>query len=103
MSARKEIKTELSVALKDVQKAPHREELWDRLEEVVVAQQKPEEAAELYRKVVRETTRAETIGIIGQRAVKFHEEWFGAQADGLLEIVSRVLEVDPAADWALRR
>jgi tetratricopeptide (TPR) repeat protein len=103
MSARKETKDQLAAALKDVQKAPHKEELWDKLEDLAATQQRPEEVAELYRKLIRESKKIELVPILGQRAVRFHEEWFGAQAEDLLEILTRVLEVDPGSEWALRR
>src|SRR4051812_38210662 len=103
MSVRKENKSELSAALKETQKSPAREELWDKLEELVAAQQRPEEVGELYLKLVREQSKPELLAMLSQRAVRFHEEWFGAQADALVTILTRVLEVEPAAEWALRR
>ena len=58
--------------------------------------------AGLYRSVLREGG-PELATLLGQRAVRFHEEWFGAQADELAEILTRLLEIDPATGWALRR
>src|SRR3954447_24775761 len=103
MSARKENKSELAAALKEAGKAPAREELWDKLEDIVAAQQRPEEVGELYLKVIKEQNKPELLTALGRRAVKFHEEWFGAQAEALGTILTRVLEVDAAAEWALRR
>ena len=53
--------------------------------------------------MIRETQRADLVAVLAPRAVRFHEEWFGAKADELEEILTRVLAVDPAAEWALRR
>src|SRR5688572_29345960 len=103
MSARKESKSELGTALKEAQKAPHREEHWERLEEMAAAGQRPDEVAELYRKVVRDADRPELLAVVGPRAVRFHEEWYGTAAEGLEEILARVLEVDASSEWALRR
>lgn len=103
MSARKQTNSELGAALKEAAKAPHKDELWARLEEIAAAQQRPDEAGELYRSVLRETDKPELVATVGPRAVRFYEEWFGAQADELVEILGRVLEVDPGAEWALRR
>ena len=47
--------------------------------------------------------RDDLVAMLAPRAVRFHEEWFGAKADELEEILTRVLTVDPAAEWALRR
>jgi tetratricopeptide (TPR) repeat protein len=103
MSARKETKSELGAALKEAEKAPHKEEHWTKLEEIASAQQRPDEVAELYRRVLRENNRPELVSALGQRALRFHEEWFGGKADELVEILTRVLELDPSAEWALRR
>jgi tetratricopeptide (TPR) repeat protein len=103
MSARKETKSELGAVLKEAERAPHKEESWNKLEELASAQQRPDEVAELYRRVLRENDRPELVSALGQRALRFHEEWFGGKADELVEILTRVLELDPSAEWALRR
>jgi tetratricopeptide (TPR) repeat protein len=103
MSARKETRSELGTALLEAERAPHNEEHWVRLEELASAQQRPDEVAELYRRVLRESSRPELAMDLGPRAVRFHEEWFGGKADELGEILTRVLEMDPGAEWALRR
>ncbi|HEY0715233.1 MAG TPA: hypothetical protein VGF45_21310, partial [Polyangia bacterium] len=103
MSARKETRSELGMALLEAERAPHKEEHWLRLEEMASTQQRPDEVADLYRRVLRESDRPELANHLGPRAVRFHEEWFGGKADELGEILTRVLELDPGADWALRR
>jgi tetratricopeptide (TPR) repeat protein len=107
MSTRKETRSELGAALKDLAKGPsanlYKEEVWTQLEDLAAREQRPDELGELYRKVIRETQRADLVAVLAPRAVRFHEEWFGAKADELEEILTRVLAVDPAAEWALRR
>jgi tetratricopeptide (TPR) repeat protein len=103
MSARKETKSELAAALKEAAKAPHKDEPWNHLEEVAAREQRPDEVADLYRKVVREADRPELLALVAPRAVRFHEEWYGVKADELAEILTRVIELDPNAEWALRR
>jgi hypothetical protein len=103
MSSRKDTKDILLAALKDAQKAPQKEELWDRIEEMAANQQRPDEVAELLRKLVRDSNKPELVDSLGRRAVRFHEEWFGATADALVEILTRVLEIDPTSDWGLKR
>ncbi len=103
MSPRKDTKDLLLLALKEAQKAPHKEEIWEKIEEMAAAQQRPDEIAEVLRALVKECEKAELIDALGKRAVRFHEEWFGAQAEALVEILTRVLEVDPGSDWALAR
>jgi tetratricopeptide (TPR) repeat protein len=103
MSAKTEQnRPDLAAALSEVHKTPEREELWTRLEALAADWQRPDEVAELYRQVLRQGT-PELAALLGQRAVRFHEEWFGAQADELVEILMRVLEADPTTGWALRR
>ena len=102
MSAKKENRPELAEALKEAHKAPETEGLWNRLEELAASAQRPDEVAQLYRTVLKDGG-PELAGLLGQRAVRFHEEWFGAQADELVEILTRILESDPTTGWALRR
>ncbi len=102
MSAKKENRAELAEALKQAQANPEREGLWIRIEELAASAQRPDEVAALYRAVLRDGG-PELATLLGQRAVRFHEEWFGAQADELADILTRILEIDPGTGWALRR
>lgn len=103
MSAPRKDPADLAVALREAQRAPDRAELWDKVEELASAAQKPEEAADGYRKALKLSKPPELVMALGQRAVRFHEEWFGAQDDALGTILERMLEADPAADWTVRR
>ena len=53
MSAKKEDRPELAAALEEAQRAPQREELWNRLEDLAASAQRPDEVAGLYRSVLR--------------------------------------------------
>lgn len=82
--------------------APDNEEAWDNLEELAATHQLPEAVANAYLKALRGDTSAELANLLGQRAVRFHNEWFSDTAP-LITVLTRVLEVDPTIDWAFER
>ncbi len=50
----------------------------------------------------RARSRFDAVTLLGERGVAFQEEWF-EDAEGVVRILERVLEVDPHADWAFNR
>src|SRR5690606_14249566 len=57
----------------------------------------------LYRKVLAQELDNALADSIGKRAAQFHEEWFSEDSPHLAEVLTRVLELDPTAEWALQR
>ncbi|HEY8430309.1 MAG TPA: hypothetical protein VIL20_18135, partial [Sandaracinaceae bacterium] len=90
-------------ALAAAEEAPDNEESWDVLEELAGELQRPDEVGALYRKVLALDLSAETAEVLGQRAARFHEEWFAEDSPYLAEVLTRVLERDPTSEWALQR
>lgn len=83
---------------------PESDEAWDQLEDIAGAAQSPDELSTLYREVLSSDLSIEVAGNLGQRAVGFHEEWYAEDSPLLVEVLSRVLEIDPqAGDWAFQR
>lgn len=76
---------------------------WDVLEGAAEESQRPDEVAELYRKVLGQHLPAETAMQVGERAAHFHEEWYGEDSPHLVEVLHRMLEVRPDAAWPLER
>lgn len=93
---------ELVHALASVRAAPNDDGLWDDLEEVAAKLQRPEHVAALYAEVLREATDSDRVVALGERAVRFHDEWF-EDASALVDVLRRVLDVQPEADWAFHR
>ncbi|MEM9072099.1 MAG: tetratricopeptide repeat protein, partial [Myxococcota bacterium] len=77
---------------------------WDELEDFAAASQTPDEVAALYREVLGGELPSDVASDLAQRAVQFHEEWYREDSPVLVEVLSRVLEVDPtASEWAFQR
>ena len=93
----------LEDALTAASDEPHNEEHWDRLEELASTHDCPDVVITAYQKALQQELPASAIGMIGKRAMHFHEEWFGDDSAGLMQILARVLELDTSADWAFER
>ncbi len=98
-----EIDPRLKSALAAVEASPDDLGLWDDLEEIAAKLQKPDEVGQLYRDVLGRPISLAQVTAIGPRASGFHEEWFGEDSPHLSEVLTRVLTLDPRADWALAR
>lgn len=90
-------------AAKAAEADPGNQDAWDHLEGLADELQRPEEVAQLYRTVINRNLDAGARDAVSQRAVSFHEEWFGDDLDGLVSLLDRIFEQDPRADWALER
>ena len=93
----------LSDALSAASSAPDDEQRWDDLEDLAEKLQKPDEVGALYREVLARALSPELAAKVGRRAVGYHEEWFGEDSPHLVDTLTRVLTLDPSADWALQR
>ena len=58
----------------------------------------------LYREVLGRPDLDRAVALsLGQRAFQFHEEWFGEDPAPLLEVLSRMFDVDPSpGGWAFQ-
>ncbi len=92
----------LAVAVRAAREMHHLPELWDRAEELTRALSRPEDVAALYEDVFASNLEKEAAVTLGERAVQFFEEWF-EQPGRVVKILERVLDIDPAADWAFDR
>ncbi|AKF05991.1 Membrane protein in colicin uptake-like protein [Sandaracinus amylolyticus] len=98
-----EMDPRLEEALAAASAAPEDEGRWDELEELAESLQRPDEVGALYREALGRTLPADVAERLGRRAVGFHEEWFGEESPHLVDVLTRVLSLDPGADWALQR
>ena len=76
--------------------------LWDRAEELARELERPREVADAFRKALALPLPAEVATALGERGVLFQEEWFD-DAEGVVSILERVLEIDVHAHWAFDR
>src|SRR5688572_11792664 len=89
-------------AIRAAEGAPDQDNLWDEVEEQASALQRPDDVAAAYRRTLGTELSRELAVRIGQRAVRFHDEWF-SEASPLVAVLRRVLEVDPSAEWAFHK
>lgn len=93
---------ELVEAMARARQEPESDEAWDAIDELARSTQKPEPISALYREVLGGDLPVGLVHRLGQRAADFHEEWF-ADPTYVIGVLSRVLEIDPQADWAFER
>jgi hypothetical protein len=93
----------IAAALDAVAAAPTDTDAWDRLETAAVQHDAARAVVDAYRRALHEPLAAATVAALGERAARFHQEWLADQPALLVEILERVLEVDPSADWASKR
>ncbi|MFO0660021.1 MAG: hypothetical protein U0165_09350, partial [Polyangiaceae bacterium] len=89
-------------ALKKAQGSPDDDSAWDDAEEAAAKPQRPDLVASLYWEVMSSDVSVELVSKLGQRAARFHDEWF-YDASLLIRVLDRVLEREPASEWAFER
>jgi thioredoxin-like negative regulator of GroEL len=83
---------------------PSDDAAWDALEDWAGATQRPDDVSVVYRAALAKVSTAAVGGPLAQRALNFHEEWFGEDAPQIIEVLERAMVVDPdASDWAFQR
>ncbi len=92
-----------SSALDAARAAPEDADAWSNLEDLAAKLQRPDEVAALYLEVLRRGLPPAVATNLGQRAVKFQEEWFGEAHPGLVDVLSRVVAIAPTTEWAFER
>jgi tetratricopeptide (TPR) repeat protein len=90
-------------ALKAVQASPESDEAWDHVEELADALQRPDDVAAVYRELLDGPLSPVLRSKLSQRAVQFHDEWFGDTPEAMAELLARIVERDAEAEWAFER
>ncbi len=98
-----ELDPRLKAALTQVEANPEAADAWDDLEEIAASLQRPDEVGQLYRDILARPLSVDAVAKLGQRAVGFHEEWYGEDSPHLADVLTRILTLDAKADWALAR
>ena len=93
---------DLLAALKSAGEAPEDDSAWEDLEEIAAKHQLPDDVSALYREVLSRVLSRDVAERIATRAVRFHDEWFGEEGP-LLEVLERLLAIDPTVSWAFER
>jgi tetratricopeptide (TPR) repeat protein len=93
----------LKAALKKAKADPNDPEVWDELEAIAAETQKPDDVAAAFRKALASAPSPELATNLGQRALRFMEDWYAGETAVIVEFLDSILQLDPAADWALER
>jgi lipopolysaccharide biosynthesis regulator YciM len=101
--ADQEIRNEFDAAVDAVRKTPANLESWDTIESLTDELNCSDEVAALYREVLARELPMELALSLGERAANFIEEWFGDDPTATQDVLLRVLEIDPDAEWAFQR
>jgi tetratricopeptide (TPR) repeat protein len=98
-----EIERSFSAAQRAAETAPSSDDAWDHLEELADKLSQPDPVAELYRSVLETKLNTEVFRNVAERAVQFHDEWFGDTPDKIAALLSRIIELAPESEWAFER
>ncbi len=93
----------LKAVLKKAKADPNDLEVWDELEAIAAETQKPDDVAAAYRKALASAPSPELATNLGQRGLRFVEDWYAGETATIVEFLDNILELDPAADWAIER
>lgn len=101
--ADQETRDEFDAAVDVVRKTPADMDSWDVIESLTDDLNCPDEVAALYREVLAQELPLELATTLGERAANFIEEWFGDDPTASQDVLLRVLDIDPDAEWAFQR
>jgi Flp pilus assembly protein TadD len=93
---------ELAKALALAGEEPARSDLWDRAEELARRSRRFDEFAAAARAALARPLAPEVLLPLAERAIAFHDEWIGDPPE-LIDLLQRVLSLDPEASWAFDR
>lgn len=97
------VRNEFDTAAQAVRTTPDDLDSWDTIESLTETLNCPDEVAALYKEVLAKDLPGETATELGERAAGFFEEWFGDDPTAVRDVLLRVLDLDPRADWAFQR
>jgi tetratricopeptide (TPR) repeat protein len=103
VDSEKGLSEKLKAALKKAEKQPAEMRAWDDAEALAAESQKPDDVAAAYRRVLAPNLGSDLIGSLGQRALRFLEEWYAGETAVIVEFLESILRIDAGADWALER
>lgn len=92
-----------AAALRAANDAPGDSKIWDEVEDLADQLQRPDEVSTLFRDVIDGPLSPEVRSALADRAMRFHEEWFGDDPATTGDLLLRILARDPKAQWAFER
>lgn len=98
-----EMMRSFAAAQRAAEQAPGSEDAWDHLEDLADKLQKPGPVAQLYRDTLENKLAPDVFRTVAERAVQFHDEWFGDSPDKITGLLSRIIDLSPSSEWAFER
>ncbi|MEO8551240.1 MAG: hypothetical protein ABI678_14760, partial [Kofleriaceae bacterium] len=83
--------------------SPHAVSAWEEAEGLAADLDKPDDIVKLFEETLAAQLEPEVAEMIGERASRFCDEWFGDDPKVLEGILSRVLQLAPSSESALQR
>ncbi|MCG8419297.1 MAG: hypothetical protein MJE77_15295 [Proteobacteria bacterium] len=96
-------RNEFDAAVQAIRNTPDDLDSWDIVESLAESLNCPDEVASLYKESMAYDLPRMVASTLGERAAGFIEEWFGDDPTAVRDVLLRVLEIDPGADWAFQR
>ena len=98
-----EVRNEFNAAVSAVRKNPDDLDNWDQIEILSEELNCADEVASLYKETLAQELPKELALTLGERAANYMEEWFGDDPSAAQDVLFRILDIDPEADWAFQR
>jgi tetratricopeptide (TPR) repeat protein len=95
--------SELAGAIENVTSDPGNSDLWDQIEDLAGQLDHPDDVSTAYRSCLQGKMSPDDAVELGQRAARFHEEWYGDDPGGLADLLKRVLALNPKSEWAFQQ
>ncbi len=95
--------SELVEAIEKVTSDSGNSDLWDEIEDLAGQLDHPDDVSIAYRTCLQEKLSPDDAVDLGQRAARFHEEWYGDDPSGLADLLKRVLVLNPKSEWAFQQ
>ncbi len=92
----------LAIALQGALEAPADDEMWDAAERLARQLDRPRPVADAYAQALGGSLEPGSAEELGRRMIDFQEEWFDEPAR-VVELLGRIVELSPGADWAFER
>jgi tetratricopeptide (TPR) repeat protein len=92
----------LGSCIRAARELPQVNGLWDRAESLARELSRPNDVTSLYEEVLARPLPSEAAVALGERALRFYEEWFD-DATRIARLLERVLDLAPDAEWAFDR
>ncbi len=86
-----------------VRHSPHGVSAWEEVENLAADLDQPDDIVTLYNDALGGALEPEVAEMIGERAGRFCDEWFGDDPSVVEKILLRVIALAPASDTALQR